>query len=125
MKVYPFSLLVDGSNETTVEKVNPLTVKIFDVERKQVVTHLLDVCTTSGRDCGTSSVIFNKIDSILDRYNRFHRITVSVLVSIIPVSILVSIIISRLTFQKKTVPATLWDVLVTLFTTLHVMPLSL
>jgi len=36
MKGNPFSLLVDGSNDTGVEKLNPLTVKIFDINRRQV-----------------------------------------------------------------------------------------
>ena len=67
MKANPFSLLVDGSNDAGVEKLNPLTVKIFDINRQQVVTHLLDMCTTSGRDCGTSVAIFTKIDATLDR----------------------------------------------------------
>ena len=69
MKASPFSLLVDGSNDTGVEKMNPLTVKIFDITRQEVVTHLLDMCTTSGRDCGTAVAIFNKIDSALDRHD--------------------------------------------------------
>ena len=69
MKCNPFSLLVDGSNDTGVEKLNPLTVKVFDITRQQVVTHSLDMCTTSGRDCGTSAAIFSKIDSVLTRYN--------------------------------------------------------
>lgn len=50
MKTSPFSLLVDGSNDN-------LTVKVYDHSRKQVVTHLLNMCTTSGRDCGTSLAI--------------------------------------------------------------------
>ena len=48
-----------------MEKLNPLTVKVYDHSRRQVVTHLLDMCTTSGRDCGTSLAIFTKISSIL------------------------------------------------------------
>jgi len=69
MKGNPFSLLVDGSNDTGVEKLNPLTVKIFDINRRQVVTHLLDMCTTTGRECGTSLAIFSKIDSVLERFD--------------------------------------------------------
>ena len=65
MKSHPFSLGVDGSNDTGVEKLNPLTVKFFDVSQGKVSTHLLDMCTTSGRDCSTSLAIFNKIDSVL------------------------------------------------------------
>ncbi len=69
MKANPFGLLVDGSSDTGLDKLNPLTVKIFDVSRKQVITHLLDMCTTSGRECGTSVAIFSKIDSVLDRFS--------------------------------------------------------
>ena len=69
MKQFPFSLLVDGSNDTGLEKLNALTVKIFDVKWSQVVTHLLDMCTTTGHECGTASAIFSKIDFILDKCN--------------------------------------------------------
>lgn len=69
MKANPFSLLVDGSNDTGLEKLNPLTVRIFDINRRQVVTHLLDMCTTSGCGCGTSDAIFGKIDSVLEKHH--------------------------------------------------------
>lgn len=69
MKTSPFSLAVDGSNDTGLEKLNPLTVKIFDANRNQVSTHLLDMCTTSGRECGTSLAIFSKIDSVLESFD--------------------------------------------------------
>lgn len=65
MKTNPFSLSVDGSNDTGLEKLNPLTVKIYDVNRKQVSTRLIDMCTISGRECGTSLALFTKIDSVL------------------------------------------------------------
>lgn len=65
MHINPFSLLVDGSNDTGVEKLNPLTVRIYDNSKRQVTTHLLDMCTTTGRDCGTATAIFTKIDSVL------------------------------------------------------------
>ena len=65
MKNGPYSLSTDGSNDTGVEKLNPLTVRIFDVNRRQVTTQLLDMCPTSGRECGTASTIFQKIDSVL------------------------------------------------------------
>jgi len=69
MKNGPYSLSTDGSNDTGVEKLNPLTVRIFDVNRRQVTTQLLDMCPTSGRECGTASAIFQKIDSVLNRFN--------------------------------------------------------
>ena len=69
MKANPYSLLIDGSNDTSLEKLNPLTVKIYDSTRKQVCTQLLDMCTTSGRDCGTAATIFNKMDAVLSKYS--------------------------------------------------------
>ena len=65
MKSNPFSLAVDGLNDTGVEKLHSLTVRIYDVNCRQVSTHLVDMCTTSGHDCGTSLAIFNKVDSVL------------------------------------------------------------
>lgn len=65
MKIRPYSLLVDGSNDAGIEKLNPLTVKIYDASRCQVTTQLLDMCTTTGRNCGTAAAIFEKIESIL------------------------------------------------------------
>lgn len=69
MKVDPFSLLVDGSNDTGLEKLNPLTVRIFDSATNKVTTQLLDMCTTTGRNCGTASEIYSKINSVLNQLN--------------------------------------------------------
>lgn len=33
MKVLPFSVAVDGSNDTGLEKMNPMTVRLYDVNR--------------------------------------------------------------------------------------------
>ena len=52
MKTYPFGLLVNGSNDTGVEKLNPLTVRVLDLNKMEFITQLLDMCTTSGHHCG-------------------------------------------------------------------------
>jgi hypothetical protein len=48
MKNKPFAIAVDGSNDTGLEKMNPLTVRHFDDTRGEVVTQFLDMCLTSG-----------------------------------------------------------------------------
>ena len=44
----PFGLAIDGSNDTGLEKLNPMTVHLFDSDCGIVTTQLLDMCQTSG-----------------------------------------------------------------------------
>jgi hypothetical protein len=47
---HPFSLGIDGSGDTDVENMNPMTVRIFDINRsKTVTTQFYDMCVASGR----------------------------------------------------------------------------
>ena len=48
MKTSPFSVAVDGSNETGMSKMNPITVRLYDPNYGRVKTLFLDMCTTSG-----------------------------------------------------------------------------
>ena len=42
---HPFRLGIDGSSDSDVEKMNPMTVRIFDMSRsKTVTTHFYNVC---------------------------------------------------------------------------------
>ena len=43
MKNVPYSLAVDDSSDNGLQKMNPLTVRIFDVKRGRVTTQLLDI----------------------------------------------------------------------------------
>ena len=65
MQQAPYSLSIDGSNDTGLSKMNPLTVRIFDDCRKRVDTRFLDMCTTSGTSAATAQVIFEKMDEVL------------------------------------------------------------
>ncbi|XP_058881945.1 uncharacterized protein LOC117403636 [Acipenser ruthenus] len=67
MRNRPYTLSTDGSNDTGREKMNPLTVKLFDVDR---VEHMfLDMCITTGTNAATAETIFEKMDSVLKKDN--------------------------------------------------------
>ena len=66
MKDQPYSVSIDGSNDTGQEKMNPVTVKLFDTDR--IKHKFLDMCTTTGTGAATAEVIFNKMDSVLSKY---------------------------------------------------------
>ena len=66
-KASVYSVGTDGSNDTGLEKMNPICVKIFDVKRSKTVTnHFLDMCLTSGTDCSTAEGIFTAIDEAFE-----------------------------------------------------------
>ena len=85
MKSNPFSIAIDGSNDSGVQKMNPITVKMFDASQGMIVTRFLDMCTTTGihqafyiakilyckndmnvgKAAGTAETIFNKMDEVL------------------------------------------------------------
>ena len=59
------SLSTDGSNDTGLEKMNPLTVRLFDINTSRVDTRFLDMCCTTGQTSGTAATIFQKIDDVM------------------------------------------------------------
>ena len=48
MKKEPLVLAIDGSSDNDIEKMNPITVRFFDVSKRCVVTEFLDMCLTAG-----------------------------------------------------------------------------
>lgn len=65
MKSEPFALAMDGSNGTDLQKMNPLTVRVFDESRGHVFTRFLDMCLTPGTDAGTAAKILEVMDAAL------------------------------------------------------------
>ena len=61
MKATPFSVATDGSNNTGLEKMNPVTIKIFYVNQHKIRHRFLDMGTTQG---GTANEIFQKMNSV-------------------------------------------------------------
>lgn len=62
MQINPFSIAVDGSNDVGLNKMNPLTVRIFDAETSRIITQFLDMCTTSS---ATAQAIYDVVDGKL------------------------------------------------------------
>ena len=69
MQNAPFSLCIDGSSDTDLQKMNPITVQIFDLKTSKVGIRFLDMCTTTGTGAATAEVIFEKMDSVMGLHN--------------------------------------------------------
>lgn len=66
MKSHPFSLSIDGSNDTDLNKMNPITVRIYDVNSNRVVTRFLDMCSSSSSTAqGIYCVLEQKLTQLL------------------------------------------------------------
>ena len=54
-----------GSNDTGVQKLNPIAVRIFDINRSVSVSeHFYSMCLNDVENTGKAYKIFDKIDSI-------------------------------------------------------------
>ena len=58
----------DGSNDTGLEKMNSLTVRLYDSSKSRVDTGFLDMWCTSGQNLGTAATVFQKIDDVMIKF---------------------------------------------------------
>ena len=62
-KEHPYNVGTDGSNDTRTEKMNPVSIRIFDINRSKTVTnHFFDMCLTQGEHSAKAYKIFEAID---------------------------------------------------------------
>ena len=66
---HPFSLSTDGSNDTGLEKMNPISIRIFDEETSTVVMRFLHMCPSQS---GTAEALFAVIDGKLSEMLRYQ-----------------------------------------------------
>ena len=64
MRNNPFSVAIDGSGDTGIEKMNPPTVCLFDGNDGVVSTQFLDRCMSSS---STAEGIFAKMQEVLSQ----------------------------------------------------------
>lgn len=76
MKVHPFSLSIDGSNDTGVEKMNPAIVRIYDTRENRIVSRFLDMCpTTSSTAESIFTVLNDRLEELLQSSNPWNMCT--------------------------------------------------
>ncbi len=76
MRIHPFSVSIDGSNDTGLEKMNPLMVRIYDTNRNRVVTQFLDMCTSSSSTAENLYTTFDtKLQELLENANPWGLCT--------------------------------------------------
>ena len=67
IKKHPFSLGIDGSSDTDVEKMNPMTVRIFYINGpKTVSTRFYNMCVKSGRDASKAETLFKVVQTKME-----------------------------------------------------------
>ncbi|CAB4025763.1 methyltransferase 15 [Paramuricea clavata] len=66
MKNGPFSLAIDGSSDNDLEKMNPLTVCIFDINTHKVEGRFLDMCSATA---STAQAIYDKMNEVLNKHD--------------------------------------------------------
>lgn len=76
MKKFPFSFMIDGSNDTGIAKMYPITVHIYDVNFNRVMTKFFDMNLIEGSTSGTAATIFQHVDALFQKYEiSWHSVT--------------------------------------------------
>ena len=64
----PLSIVLDESNDTVLQKMYPVTVRIFDVNFNRIMKKLFDKKFLEGRDV-TAASMFDSVNNLFERYN--------------------------------------------------------
>ena len=56
MKNHCYIIGTDGSNDMRLKKMNPVTVKLLDINQHMVVTQFLEMCLSSSSDVDVDSI---------------------------------------------------------------------
>ena len=76
MKKFPFSFMIDGSNDTGIAKMYPITVRIYDVNFNRVMTKFFDMNLIEGSTSGKAATIFQHVDALFQKYEiSWHSVT--------------------------------------------------
>ena len=97
MKEDPYALCTDGSNDEGLVKLNPLLVRVFDINEGKVVPQLLDMGTSKKNDAES---LFGLIDDALKKELNWNN-SVAIGMDNTTVSSIVIEVIETVPFFKK------------------------
>ena len=66
MKYQPYYLAIDGSSDNNLEKMNLLTVRVFNINTHKVEGRFLDMCSTTA---STAQAIYDKMNEVLNKHD--------------------------------------------------------
>ena len=67
-KTHPYSVGHDCSNDTGIQKMNPVSIRVFDVKRSKTVRdNFFNMCLTEGKDSIKSSKIIEAIEASFEK----------------------------------------------------------
>ena len=66
MQDMPYSLMLDGSNDTSLSKIFPVTGRVFDVNFNRVMTKFFDMNLIGSTDAPTAEAMFETVDNQLN-----------------------------------------------------------
>ena len=59
--------MLEGSNDTGLNKVFPIAVRVFEVNFNKVMTKFFDVDPIDGTDASTAETMFQSVDNQLNK----------------------------------------------------------
>ena len=68
MQNLPFSLMIDGSNDTGIQKEFPVTICIYDTQFSRIMTKFFEMSLLEGVTASTIKSIFNSVDTLFSRH---------------------------------------------------------
>ena len=67
LKSSPFSIILNGSNDTGIEKIFSVTVRVSDVNFNRVMSKFLDMNIKEGKDVSTAAAMFKSVDNLFTK----------------------------------------------------------
>ena len=74
----PFSVMLDGSNDTGLAKMFPVTVRVFYISFNRVMTKFLDMNVMEGKDVSTAAAMFKSVDDLFSKFDLHWEYVTSI-----------------------------------------------